>query len=277
MDLFSFVRLVVYGLHCIYLGVRRRHASVSPPTVDLRRKRRRLCESDSRQPGQPVPEKTLGALLEDHEDLMLKVLSCLIDDGLHECRRVSRRWRDLCGLLPVKLSQECQYRLDEAAGLFPGAASLELESSFDSDDVLGRLEMQQSSQLRKLCNLSVYATSTNADMNALTTLLPSADRLRSLDVSVNQKDGLDDIVRALRYFRNLDALIIHVAAFIQTDLAPVTELRGLGYLKTAFPSLFNSHGEFLLPSLTRLTHLHLRSVDQPEPRPSYSLQVSKFR
>ena len=66
MDPFAFVRLVVYGLHCVYLGVRRRHASVSPPTVDLRRKRRRLCETDSRQPEQPGPEKTLGVLLEEY-------------------------------------------------------------------------------------------------------------------------------------------------------------------------------------------------------------------
>ncbi len=276
MDLFSFVRLVVYGIRCVYLGVRRRHASVFPPTVDLRRKRRRLCENDSRQQEQPGREKTLGILLEEHEDLLFRVLSCVMDDGLHECRRVCRRWHDLCGQLPVKLNQECQYRLDEAAGLFPGAVSLEIESSFDSDDVLGRLEMQQSSQLRKLRNLSLYATSANPDVKSLTTLFPSADRLSSLDLLVNQKDSLDDIFRALPFFRNLDALIIHVAGFIQTDLAPITELRGLGYLRTGFPVIFNSRGELLFPSLTRLTHLHLRSVDQPEPRTSFSLQVSKF-
>ena len=126
MDPFSFVRRFC-------LGVRRQRDSFFPPTVGLHRRKMRRCESSSRQPGQLNPKKTLGILLDNCEDLLFKVLS-YVDDGLHECRRVSRRWRDACGKLPIKLGNQCLHRMGEAAELFPKAVSLTLESDFGSSD-----------------------------------------------------------------------------------------------------------------------------------------------
>ena len=117
----------------------------------------------------------------------------------------------------------------------------------------------------------------NADVNSLTAVLRSADCLRSLELAVRHKEKLDEVVHAIRLLTNLEALTVHVFRFIQTDLGPVTELQKLRYLQTGFPVMSNSGRELLFPSPTRLTHLHLRSVDEDEPHVSFSLQVSKSR
>ncbi len=277
MDPFAFVRFVFTSLRRVFLGVRRRHSSVFPPTVDLRRKRIRLCASDSSQPDQPGPEKTLGVLLDEYEDLLLRVLLCLVDDGLHECRRVCRRWRDACGKLPVKLGSFCLFQPYRAAEFFPEAVSLHIETHFGSNDALGRLAIQHLSRLRNLRNLSLFMTSPKADVYSLTDVLHSTDCLRSFEISVRQTEKLNELVHVIRFLTNLEALTVHVFRFVQTDLAPVTELQRLKYLKTGFSVIFNSRRELLFPSLTRLTHLHLRSVDEDEPHISFSLQVSKSR
>ena len=84
MDPFGFVRRFCFG-------VRRKRDSLFPTTVVLHRRKVRRVEAKNRQPEQSGPEKTLGVLLEDHEDLLLKVLSYVMDDGLHECRLVCCR------------------------------------------------------------------------------------------------------------------------------------------------------------------------------------------
>ncbi len=277
MDPFSFVRLVFCSLRRVFLGVRRRHSSVFPPTVDLRRKRIRLCTGDSRQPEQLGQEKTLGDLLEDYEDLLLRVLFCLVNDGLHECRLVCRRWKDACGKLPVKLGSFCRFRPYKMAELFPEAASLQLRGAFSGNDTPGMLTVQQTSQLRKLEYLSLSATSPEVAINSLIAMLPSPDRLRSLEVLLDQRGILDDIVRALRFLGNLDALTVSCMRVIQTDLDPVTELRGLTYLRIDLPVLVNNRGQLLLPSLERLTHLRLRYFHEDEQQISFSLQVCQFQ
>ena len=270
MDPFSFVRRY-------FLGVRRQRDSLFPPTLSLHRRKMRRVESSSPQPDQSNPEKTLGVLFDNSEDLLLKVLSYVVDDGLHECRRVCRRWQDACGKLPIKLGNRCLCRLGEAAELFPEAVSLTLESDFGIGDFSGRQAIQHLSRFGNLQSLCLVAYSKVVKMNSLATLLPSTHILRSLDVTVDRKDNLDGIVHALRLLPNLEELTVFVSHFIQTDLEPITELQELTCLKTGFPVMFNSRGELLFPSLTRLTRLHLRHIHEHEPQTHFSLQVCEFR
>ena len=222
-------------------------------------------------------EKTLGALLEqDH--ILFKVLVCVMEDGLHECRRVCRRWRDVCRKLPVKLGGSHPDKLDKLVDLFPDAVSLSLGSPDDDNNIVERQAIQHLSRLKHLQNLDLSIESTTADVISLVTLLPSTDVLRSFEVFVDQKDKFNDVVHVLRIVTNLETLILYASGFVQTDLEPVTELRGLGCLITEFSLIVNSSGELLFPSLTKLTRLELfNNIHEHELNTSDILKVCKFR
>ena len=54
--------------------------------------------------------KILESVLE-YEQFLLKVLACVMTDGLRECRLVCRQWRDVCGKLPVRLTTRLGFEL----------------------------------------------------------------------------------------------------------------------------------------------------------------------
>ena len=73
-------------------------------------------------------ERTLGVLLDEYEDLLLKTLTCLMEDGLHECRLVCRRWRDACRRLPVTIQPGIAFDASKVVKMaterFPNATAL---------------------------------------------------------------------------------------------------------------------------------------------------------
>ena len=60
------------------------------------------------------------------EDILSKVLVHLVDSGLHECRRVCRKWYEVCNKLPVKLSLSLHGDRFVDPDRFPNAVSLKL-------------------------------------------------------------------------------------------------------------------------------------------------------
>ena len=198
-------------------------------------------------------EKTLGVLLDEHEDLLLKTLTCVMEDGLHECRRVCRRWRDACRKLPVELFSVHPDKLHRMIDLFPEAVLLVLGISSGGED---NVEKQAIPQLSRLKNLQHLHLSYNklGSAGSLVTCLPTLDRLQSLALWL-EKDMSGDVVQALGYLTNLESLSIDISRFDQTDLEPVTELRGLRNLTIGVQLIVNERGELLFPSLTRLTCL----------------------
>ena len=242
---------------------------------------RQSHESDTEDAvsGESGSEKTLGALLQNHEDLFLKVLSYVMDDGLHECRRVCRLWRDACSKLPVHLGGSSLDKLNRVMDLFPNTVSLSLDKLFDIYDIPRRQTIQNLTRLSHLRSLSFSTFFEEASMERLTALLPSTDCLRSFDVWIQTKDALNDVIQLLRILTNLEALTLSVPYFIQTDLEPVTEIRRLRYLDADLPLFVNSRRELLFPSLTKLTYLKLSGnvYEHDEPRPSFRLRVCKFR
>ena len=243
-------------------------------------------DADDAVDRQSGPERRLGVLLEDHEDLLLRVLSCVMDDGLHECRLVCRRWRDACRHLPVRLGGSYLDNLDRLTGLFPEAMSVTMTRPFDSTDVVGRQAIENLSRLKNLQDLSLTMTSPQADTNTLVVLLPFADCLRTLHVFLNQEDRMHDVLQALHFLTNLEVLTLSlipnyeestlgVLPFFQTDLDPVTELRELRCLNADFPIIINRNRELLFPSLTKLTRLGVHDNTSGHSHASFSLQVHK--
>ena len=80
-------------------------------------------------------EGDLSILLQD-EYFLSKILGFLVNDGLHECRRVCRKWRDTISLLPVTVKAPEIEDLPAVVSLFPRATSL----TFDARPVLDWLD-----------------------------------------------------------------------------------------------------------------------------------------
>ena len=200
-------------------------------------------------------EWTLGVLLDEHEDLLLKTLTCVMEDGLHECRRVCRRWRDACGKLPVELRGIHPDQLQRVVALFPEVVSLTLGRRLASEDTIEGQAIPRLSRLKNLQHLHVFYGKLR-DAGGLVTCYPLMNRLLSLSLWMD-RDALSDVVQALRRLTNLESLRLGDCRFEQTDLEPVTELRGLRELKIAVQLIVNRRGELLFPSLTKLTSLYV--------------------
>ena len=210
-------------------------------------------------------ERTLGVLLDEHEDMLLKTLTCVMEDGLHECRRVCRRWRDACGKLPVELRGIHPDQLQRVVSLFPKAVSLTFGRRLVSEDTIEGLAIPQLSRLKNLQHLHLSYHKLERS-GSLVTCLPMMDRLQSLSLWMD-RDVLGDVVQALRRLTNLESLCLAVYCSEQTDLEPVTEIRGVRELKVDVQLIVNKRGELLFPSLTRLTSFYIAGgslgVDTP--------------
>ena len=240
------------------------HSKETTQRTDSRRlpqSEKSACSEDAQNIVESPPitaadsERTLGVLLDEHEDLLLKTLTCVMEDGLHECRRVCRRWRDACGKLPVELRGIHPDQLQRVVSLFPKAVSLKLERVSGGENTVEGQVIPQLSRLKNLQHLHLSYTKLEK-AGSLVTCLPMMDRLQSLSLWM-EKDVLGDVVQALRRLTNLESLCLAVYCSEQTDLEPVTEIRGLRELKIAVQLIVNKRGELLFPSLTRLTSLYI--------------------
>ena len=111
-------------------------------------------------------EESLGALLEQ-EYFLLKVLVYVVEDGLHECRLVCRRWRDACGKLPVKLGRVSLDKLEKAADLFPKAKTLRMDERIYSTGPIKTLTISHLPRLENLNDFSLHIYGDYVDRNLI--------------------------------------------------------------------------------------------------------------
>ena len=203
-------------------------------------------------------EKTLGALLEqDH--LLFKVLACIMEDGLHECRLVCRRWRDACRRLPVAIQPGIAFDASKVvkamAERFPNATALRLGEWRRRKDALDEDSMRS---LRRLENLRTLQTRFMGERPAAETLfstLLSMRLLRSLSFSFSRRSDSAAYIAILPYLTQLTSLDLRAPRIIRAHLEPITELHGLLNLTGDFHLLVTLGDRLLFPSLTRLTAL----------------------
>ena len=216
-------------------------------------------------------EKTLSDLLEQ-EYFLLKVLAYVVEDGLHECRRVCRRWRDACGKLPVKLDRVFADTLQKAADLFPEAERLSMREWISSVDVIETHIVPQLPRLANLKHLSLYLNGESIDLRNLVACFSSMQHLGSLSLYITHEDTLHCFVHDLRYLTKLTSLLLDHNCVLYNDLDPNSCVQGLCQLTIPFHLLINGRGEFVFPMLTGLTNLIIRGATDPEQFP-YNLQV----
>ena len=220
-------------------------------------------------------DKSLSVLLEE-EYFLLKVLSYVVEDGLHECRLVCRRWRDACGKLPVQLRMKGipSAKLSKAADLFPETKTLNLCEWTLSADVIERHVVTHLPRLKNLKHFSLFLYGESIDLRNLVACFSLMQHLRLLRLLIQHEDTLHCLIHDLSHLQNLTSLSLSHNFVLQNDLDPNSCVQGLSRLGTAIELLINRRGELVFPTLTGLTSLIVYGGDTGEPpRFSRNLQV----
>ena len=207
-------------------------------------------------------EVSLGALLED-EHFLLKVLAYVVEDGLHECRRVCRKWRDVCSLLTMKLVDVPTFR--NAARVFPNATSVSVVAGgwWSVDDFSECL-----SSFTRLKHLSLHDTGFGAndwcpdllDSCSLPARVPFLSQLESLTLNAIPRYTEAWISMLGTYLTNVTHLKIgQNSSGGWWNVNPLSETHKLKNLSVHAIQLFYSKGKPIFPPSANLTRLEIRA------------------
>lgn len=218
-------------------------------------------------------DHNLASLL-DLDFFLLMVLKHLVDDGLHECRRVCRRWREAVSQLPVKLTLHAPDWLPSAQAAFPAAGSLRCVQELTSMDVALRSQischchsfdlngamLQQILSFRQLEKLAMYCWERDG-LLAFEMSFASLTHLKSLELTL--MSGVCTFQQCSRCFRNLSQLT-HLALGLSNrsmhDAQPITELTNLQSLALHPDMIAKTDGALLFPCVPNLTKLVVRTM-----------------
>ena len=138
---------------------------------------------------------SLSALLE-LEYFLVKVLFHLVDDGLHECRRVCRLWRKVCSRLPIRIRLGRPAEVRMTAHKFPMAASLVLSRCVSDDDLSMSHAIRLLPRMGNLRSLHLDLHPRRTIPAIIHAYLESVDSLRPAPVAAHRKrDGLSQCDR----------------------------------------------------------------------------------
>ena len=218
----------------------------------------------SSRTGTARPQTCLGdALNEEH--LLFRVLGHLVDDGLYECRRVCRKWRDVCSLLPVKLVDVSKTTFRDAAREFPNATSVSMAAGggWSADDFSECL-----SSFTRLKHLSLHGTGFGEndwlpdwlDSYSLSARVPFLSQLESLTLNPIPGNDASWISMVGTYLTNLTQLKIgRNSSGGWWNVNPLSETHKLKSLSIHTVQLFNSKGKLIFPPSANLTRFEVRA------------------
>ena len=206
----------------------------------------------------PQAHDRLCALLEQ-EDYLSKVLGCLIDDGLHECRRVCRKWRAVCSALPVHLIRVPWENLRDAHLTFPKAASLSLATKTTCNDLPEFLPSLPSIKRLTLNGKPLWYCPRLRQIfpRQLCDHLPLLPQLESLTLEGVLGQTSVFLCLVADHLTHLTHLKIDPKLGSRWDMEPLFKVRKLKSLSLDVNHLFTSNGSLTFPSLTRLTRLEM--------------------
>ena len=214
----------------------------------------------------------LGDLLL-REDILSKVLVHLVDSGLHECRRVCRKWYEVCNKLPVKLSLSLRDNCFVKPDLFPNTVSLKLSNDISwKSAVIEKHLLPWLSKLNRITHLE-FSVREWPSVRFQSNLLPILYSVRSLSVTVLCDCAFIDFLETLRCLTGLTALEMPIGYNDVIDVAPLTEMKELRTLKASSCFIVNRNNEFIFGTQTQLTKLEIVHVFHPVSRGVITLQV----
>ncbi|MCG8671236.1 MAG: F-box protein, partial [Pseudomonadales bacterium] len=187
-------------------------------------------------------DAALSSLLEE-ESFLVKIFSCLLEHGLHECRLVCKKWYEVSKRLPVKLSPT----LTDKASLnrmekFPNVRAVVLDRGLREKDPIvvretTRLHPSQRfrleadvfrflASLKNLRHLSIRGMPNCVPSDCVEECYRSLSRLLSLDLGRNYIGP--DYAAAMSFLTHLDELTALTVFDISNDdhegLMPLTSL-----------------------------------------------------
>ena len=210
----------------------------------------------------------------DQEYYLSKILGHLVDYGLQECRRVCRKWRQVCNKLPVKLNG---VRFDEVrilAERFPNAAKWDMErypavSLYPDREKQRHIPQAEEMEtcllylprFKNLKHLKFEFISLKKDANRWSPLFEelgesfqTLEKLTSLEIVVDcEEDDSLCFASQLRYLTNLTSLEMQLKP-CGLPIEPFTELQKIERLDVP-DYLVTQDQRLMFPELTNLTHL----------------------
>ena len=213
------------------------------------------------------PPNCLGRLLSENWFLR-KVLSYLVDDGLHECRRVCREWNSVCKTLPVKLRQVPPEHLSKVLATFPKAVEVSSNPCFPPNDLDIARQLAGMSSLKRLDRLCYFGEKSSDDLQFMNA--ETYTRLQSLGVYFDMVScqNLRNVLPRFTGLRKLDMMLAPELDVDPTLWSPIAELEGLHELCLSGDLLNKGSNQILFPStaLTKLTVEHgpYRNISAPE-------------
>ena len=194
----------------------------------------------------------ISSLLED-EHFLSRVLSHLIDFGLHECRRVCRKWKDVCRRLPVKLKNIPIDKMADIPLAFPNVVRL---SSLEGH--VPKAEMSVLHSFSRLTNLNhleinLSALSFTIDQH-FPTWFATLGQLTSFRVYglVNAAPHFFEALENMRQLTKLEFARDQGDAF---QIDAIVPLKGLQELSIYMSQMTATQGEALFLSMPHLTKL----------------------
>ena len=209
------------------------------------------------------------------EDILSKVLVHLVDSGLHECRRVCRKWYEVCNKLPVKLNIRLHRDLYFDPDQFPNSCSLKLgnDISWKCTAIENHL-LPCLTKLDRITHLEL-SVSNWPFVHFPQKSLAALHSVRSLSVSVHTESAFLDLLKTLRCLTHLRALKLagEKVPFGMTDTAPITEIKELRELSAQLCFLVNGENQLIFGTQTQLTRLEFLRDLSYSAVGSVSLQV----
>ena len=215
------------------------------------------------RPEEAQSQNRLRDLLHD-KDFLWKVFGYLVEDGLHECRRVCRKWREVCSEFFAKSFRGHWKDLAEAHLKFPNAVNVSLSmlapppvihnqdawpSTVPSLTGIKCLKMDSAF----LWNCQHFAQSPEMVCEYIASLV----HLESLTLE-GLREFMQSLVPSMAHLTNLTHLKIGSQFPATWDTTPLSGVRRLENLSLYAKNLFTVEGSLTFPSLTNLTQLEVK-------------------
>ena len=214
-----------------------------------------------RRPEDAQSQNRLHDLLHD-KDFLWKVFGYLVEDGLYECRRVCRKWREVCSEFFTERIRVYWEDLADAHLKFPNAVSLSMlaydEEMDDRQNVWSNIVPSLTGIKRLEMDLEFLWNCLQSEEfpQRFCTCVDSFVQLESLTLGTLDACTYS-LISSMPHLTNLTHLKIDSALPFPLDMEPLSEVRKLKNLSVHAKSLFAENGSLTFPSLTELTQLEI--------------------
>lgn len=209
-------------------------------------------------PQRPYQQDSKIGILFEHDFIVAKILKHLVKDSIPECRRVCKQWYKICSEFPIEIKYKIS--LDSLPALARSFSKIE-ELNVQNADSLEKALSTSVELFKSLQTLSITISKEdgNESLECLEEDFRLISRIPSLEIRYLRNSFLRRSFLSLSFLSNLTSLeidgIMDVNKVIgEEPFYTLTKIRELNVPAFVF---WNSNGELMFPSLTKLTCLRV--------------------